>query len=86
MLIFITTLGTFYKTQWAWLDTLSNNPIDVNFHLQKSLEIFDKNKAYKIRSKNDKEIKISPLMPIRVKGYCIASLDIYLGSIWVQIG
>ena len=43
------------------------NPIDVNFHLQKSLEIFDKNSGYKFWSKNDKEIKISPLMPIRVK-------------------
>ena len=28
------------------------NPIDVNFHLQKSLEIFDKNSADKIQSKN----------------------------------
>ena len=30
------------------------NLIDVNFHLQKSLEIFDKNSADKIRSKKDK--------------------------------
>ena len=30
------------------------NPIDVNFHLQKSLEIFDKNSADKIWSKKDK--------------------------------
>ena len=43
------------------------NLIDVNFHLQKSLEIFDKNSADKIWSKKDKEIKVSPLMPIRVK-------------------
>ena len=44
------------------------NPIDFNFHLQESLEIFDKNKnsAVKIWSKNDKEIKVSPLMPIKV--------------------
>ena len=42
------------------------NPIYVNFHLQKSLEIFDKNSADKIWSKNYKEIKVSPLMPIRV--------------------
>ena len=27
------------------------NPIDVNFHLQKSLEIFDKNSADKMWSK-----------------------------------
>ena len=43
------------------------NPIDVNFHSQKSLEIFDKNSAEKIWSKKDKEIKVSPLMPIRMK-------------------
>ena len=33
------------------------NPIDVNFHLQKSLEIFDKNSADKILSKNDKGVE-----------------------------
>ena len=43
------------------------NQIIVNFHLQKSLEIFDKNSADKIWSKNDKEIKVYPLMPIRPK-------------------
>ena len=43
------------------------NPIDVNFHLQKVLESFDKNLADKIWSKKDKDIKVSPLMPIRVK-------------------
>ena len=42
------------------------NQNNVNFHLQKSLEIFDKNSADTISSKKDKEIKISPLMPIRV--------------------
>ena len=30
------------------------NPNDVNFHLQKSLEIFDKDSADKIQSKNYK--------------------------------
>ena len=30
------------------------NPIDVNFHLQKSLEIFDTNLADKIQSQNYK--------------------------------
>ena len=29
-------------------------PIDLNFHLQKCLEIFDKNSAEKIQSKNYK--------------------------------
>ena len=28
------------------------NPIDLNFHLQKSLEIFDTNSADKIQSQN----------------------------------
>ena len=43
------------------------NLIDINFHLQKSLKVFAKNSANKIWSKKDKEIKVSPLMPIRVK-------------------
>ena len=33
------------------------NPIDVNFHLQKSLKIFDKNSAGKIWSKKDKGVE-----------------------------
>ena len=44
------------------------NPIDVNFQVQKSLEIFDKNSADKIWSKKYEEIKVSPLMPNRVNG------------------
>ena len=35
------------------------NPIDVNFHLQKSLEIFDTNSADKIPSQNYKVVKVS---------------------------
>ena len=38
------------------------NLIDVNFHLQKSLEIFDKNSADKIWSKKDKGWKVPSLM------------------------
>ena len=45
------------------------NPIDVNFHLQKSLKIVDKNSADKIWSKKDKEWKKPCLMPIRIKGW-----------------
>ena len=45
------------------------NPIDVNFHLQKSLEIFDKNSAEQNLIQKDKEMKVSPLMPIRVKTF-----------------
>ena len=44
---------------------LQINPIDVNFQLPKSLEIFDKNSADKIQSKKDKG-KAPFLMPIRV--------------------
>ena len=36
------------------LGWVSNSPIDVNFHLQKSLEIFDENSADKIQSKISK--------------------------------
>jgi hypothetical protein len=41
-------------------------PIDLNFHLQKCLEIFDKNSADKIQSKNYKEVNPPCLMLIRV--------------------
>ena len=44
-----------------------NNPIDVNFHLQKSLEIFDKKSADKFWSKKERGWKVPSLMPIRVK-------------------
>ena len=36
------------------------NPINVNFYLQKSLEIFVKKSMEKIWSKKDKEIKVCP--------------------------
>ena len=42
------------------------NPIDLNFHLQKCLEIFDKNSADKINPKIISEVKPPCLMPIRV--------------------
>ena len=41
-------------------------PIDLNFHLQKCLEIFDKNSTDKIQFKNYKEVNPPCLMPIRV--------------------
>ena len=49
------------------------NPIDLNFYLQNNLEIFDKNSVDKIWSKKDKEIKVSPLMPSRVKATKLAT-------------
>ena len=47
------------------------NPIDVNFHLKKSLEIFDKNSADKTQFKKDKGIKVLSLTPIRVNNCLI---------------
>ena len=43
-----------------------NNLIDLNCHLQKSLEIFYTNSDDKIQSQNYKEVKVPRLMPIRV--------------------
>ena len=40
-------------------------PIDFNFHLLKSLENFGKNPADNLLSKKDKEIKVSPIMPLK---------------------
>ena len=45
------------------------NPIEVNFHFQKSLEICDKNSADKIWPQKGKKWKVSPLMSITVKLY-----------------
>jgi hypothetical protein len=50
------------------------NPIDVNFHLQKSLEKFDKNSADKIQSMKDKGIKVPSLIPIRDKYLYVNSI------------
>ena len=44
-----------------------NNPIYLNFYLQKSLEIFEKNSADKFWSNKDKGIKMPCPMPDRVK-------------------
>ena len=41
-----------------------NNPMDASFHLQISLEFFDKDLGDKIWSQKDKEWKVSPLMSI----------------------
>ena len=57
------------------------NPICVNFHLQKRVEIFDTNSANKIQSQNYKGVKVPCLMPIRAKGvqtekkYIFSSMD-----------
>ena len=42
-------------------------PIDLNFHLQKCLEIFDKNQLTKSNAKIVREVNPPCLMPIRVK-------------------
>ena len=46
------------------------NLIDVNFHLKKGLDIFDKNLAGKVQSNKDKGIKVPSLMPIRMSHWC----------------
>ena len=43
-----------------------NNSIDQNFHLQKSLEIFEKKSADKIWSIKDIKVKVSYSVPDRV--------------------
>ena len=53
------------------------NQIDVNFQLQKSLDIFDKISADKTWSKKDKELKVSPLMGL--KGVCSEHIHLYPG-------
>ena len=53
MLIFRASKGQLLKDSMSWAGC-QNNPIDVNFHLQKSLEIFEKNSADKIWSNKDK--------------------------------
>ena len=57
------------------------NPIDVNFYLQKCLEIFDKNSEDKIWSKKYKEIKVSPLMPIKVNSLLLGVKILY----WLEL-
>ena len=52
------------------------NPIDVNFHLQKVWQFLMLISADKIWSKKNKEIKVSPLTPIRVnQRYIVYSTD-----------
>ena len=63
MLIFSATYGQLLK-DWAGCQ---NNLIDVNFRLQNVWKALIKKSADRIWSKNDKEIKVSPLRPIRVK-------------------
>ena len=44
-----------------------NSPIDINFHLQKSLDIFEKKSADKIWSEKDIQVKVPCPVPDRVK-------------------
>ena len=57
------------------------NPIDVNFHLQESLEIFDTNSADKFNPEITRGVKVPCLMPIRVKARpgkrIVGSADMY---------
>ena len=65
MLIFRAT-NQLLKDLMSWAGC-QNNPIYLNFHFQKSLEIFEKNSAEKIWSKKDKGIKMPCPVPDRVK-------------------
>ena len=58
-----------------------NNTIYVNFHLQKSFEIFEKNSAYKIWSKKDKGIKLSLPVPNRVQ----VGIRTLVPLVWLQL-
>ena len=49
------------------LEVCQTIPIELNFHLQKCLEIFDKDAADIIQSKNYKGVNPPRLMPITVK-------------------
>jgi hypothetical protein len=57
MLIFRATLGHFFKDSISWAGC-PNNPIYVNLHLPKVWKVLIKNQLK----------KVSPLMPIRVRG------------------
>jgi hypothetical protein len=70
ILIFSATYGHFLR------DTMSSKvcqikPIDANFHLKKSTEIFDKNSAGR------QNLVQKGLMPIRVKFECVMDFIIF---------
>ena len=72
MLIF-RALGATFIDSMSWAGC-QNNPIDVNFYLQKSLEIFEKKSAENIWSNKFKRIKMSCPVPDRVKVFYWLSL------------
>ena len=77
MVTFSATLKHFLEDSKS-LTRCQINPIDVNFHLRKSLEIFDENSVDKIWSNKNKDIwgqgdKMSLPMQNRVKEGAFAS-------------
>ena len=58
-----------------------NNPINLNFHLQKRLEIFEKNSADKIWSNKDIQVKVPCPVPDRVNTQMLLYLYIDI-HIW----
>ena len=60
-----------------------NNPMDASFHLQISLEFFDKKLGDKIWSQKDKEWKVSPLMLSGLSKVCLVKVwhDIYINLV-----
>ena len=65
--------------------SLTNNPIYLNFQIQKSLEIFENNSADKIWSNKDIGVKMPCPMPDRVKKSLITfvSLTISIITFWL---
>ena len=66
MLIFRATKEQLFKDLMSWAGC-QNNSIDLNFYLQKSLEIFEKNSADKIWSNKDIKVKVPCPVLDRVK-------------------
>ena len=71
MIVLLTLIVMSYESKknaylWRHLGASFIRLNDVNFYLQKRLEIFDRNSADKIQSEKDKRVKVPFLMPIGV--------------------
>ena len=76
--------GVFYKTQWAW-QVVKLTRLMSMFTSKKVWKFLIKNSADKIWFKIEKEIKVLPLMPIRVKTkYCKENNRLALLSSWIS--
>jgi hypothetical protein len=66
MLIFRATKGQLLWDIKSWPGCQNNNPINLNFHLRKSLGIFEKKSDDKIWSNKDIKVKVPCPVPDRV--------------------